>query len=266
MKNKKLIILIPAALIILFFLKQGIAILQNVEVYKYDSNGNEIYSCGGKDKNQIYSKYNEKNQLIERKSVFGDEITYLTFEYENDLLKKIIHKSDYLPDENYEISYDYNAKNQKIKETDSRKGATLYEYDDKSNIIRKTLPNNESISYKYDQNGNEVYEESTDGGIAESEFDSKGRIVKETYKNLSYDGKRICYWEYYEDGSIKWINASDKHKGWILTGKNGELLENGFDDLVTKYIKKTVYYHWKNGQVKTKKIYTLWHRDYTEKK
>uniref|UniRef100_UPI00168BD121 hypothetical protein n=1 Tax=Treponema zioleckii TaxID=331680 RepID=UPI00168BD121 len=124
-------------------------------------------------------------------------------------------------------------------------------------------PNNESIRYEYDQNGNKVYEESSDGGISRSEFDDKGRIVKETYTNASYDGIRVCYWEYYDDGAIKWINSSDKHKGWIIKGKYDELLEYGFDDLVTKYVKRTSCTHWKNGQLKTKKIYTLWQGDYT---
>ncbi|WP_191018137.1 hypothetical protein [Treponema zioleckii] len=92
MKKKKFVILIPLALLGILGLNRGIAILQNVEVHKYDPNGNEIYSRGGKDGNAIYSQYNEKNQLTEKKSVSGDIITYFYYEYENDLLKKIIHK------------------------------------------------------------------------------------------------------------------------------------------------------------------------------
>ena len=279
--KKRVLRIVCCLIIILTFIgiTKAIPILDDAKIQKYDVNGNEIYNKSGKNSNEIFRKYNEKNQLIETKNVFPDIINkgkksnYTFYEYVNDLLVKSVYKSDSNPEkEDYEILYEYNPQGLKTKKTHSRKGVTLFEYDNNSNLRTEITPDKKT-TYEYDKNGKCIKEESSDGTIREHEYDEKGRLLKTTYINDHFNGNRTVRWEYFDDDpniSVKSYNNGEFASNYMVYDKNDECIETGWklDDgiAITKYKKITLYTRWKNGQIKSKRVYTLYKKDCFEKK
>ena len=281
MKIKKIVLGIVICIIILLSfvaVKEIKEIFDDAIITKYDINGNEIYSYSGKGSNKNYWKYNEKNQIIEYKSVVDikpfERVDYIYYEYENDLLVKRISKSDKSPtDEDCVVLFEYNDKGVKTKEIDSLNGMTVFEYDDNSYLIKKIDPNNVITNYSYDENGNCTCEESSDGSIRKMEYDDEERIIKRTYINDPFYGNRTVRWEYFDDDpniSVKSYNNGEFASNYMVYDKNDEYIETGWklDDgiAITKYKKITLYTRWKNGQIKSKRVYTLYKKDCFEKK
>ena len=81
-----------------------------------------------------------------------------------DLLRKQIFKNGDLPApvaEEHEILNEYNQQGLISKTINSVEGETIYQYDDKSNLVTKISPNNKTINYEYDKNGKCIKEESS---------------------------------------------------------------------------------------------------------
>ena len=198
-------------------------------------------------------------------SAVGKEIYLVSYEYENNKLIKTIHKSTgKIDNEDYNILYMYDENGLKIKEIHSKNGQTLYEYDKNSRLVKKTTPDNVITNYSYDENGNCTCEESSDGSIIKMEYADDGRILKRTHINDKFYGNRTLIWEYFDDDpeiSKKWYDEDDYAPTWMVYDKNGEYIETGMKldngDFVTKYKKVVKYKYWKNGQIKSKKVYTL---------
>ncbi len=272
MKIKKIVLGIVICIIILLSfvaVKEIKEIFDDAIITKYDINGNEIYSYSGKGSNKNYWKYNEKNQIIEYKSVVDikpfERVDYIYYEYENDLLVKRISKSDKSPtDKDCVVLFEYNDKGVKTKEIDSLNGTTVFEYDDNSYLIKKIDPNNVITNYSYDENGNCTCEESSDGSIRKMEYDDEGRIIKRTYINDSWNGNSTDSWQYFDDNpeiSEKYFHIGENAKNWMVYDKNDEYIETGWElpdgESITKYKKIVKYKYWKNGQIKSKKVYNL---------
>lgn len=269
--KKKIVWVISIIFIILciIVITKGMNIIQDAAVYEYDENGNEIYSCLGKGSNKVYSKYNENNKIIEQKNEFGSgsnkNEVIINYEYEDNLcIKKISKSSGFPSSEDYEIKYEYNEMGLRTKEIDSIKGTTLFEYDDNSKLIKKIAPDNTFINYGYDENGKCIYEESSDGGLIKFEYDNKGRSLKTTYVNHKNYGNTTLVWEYFDEDpeiSCKFYTITDFSTSWLLYDKNNEYIETGWEcgDLILKTIYKKVvkYKYWKNGNLRSKKIYII---------
>ena len=254
--------------IVLSFLgiKKILPILENAKVIKYDINGNEIY-IKEYSANTIYQKFNDKNKLIELTNIDENkkEIQHVYYEYADDHLIKEIHNDSFPEKENYEIIYEYNDQGLKIKESDSRKGITEYKYDEKSNLIYEILPDNKIINYEYDENGKLIKKEESDGSIEEYEYDEKGRNIKTTIvNNHAILKNRTVRWEYFDDDpkiSRKVYDEGEIASTYMIFDKNNEFIEtcwyNSDGGHITKYKKIVLYTHWKNGNVKSRRVYTL---------
>ncbi len=267
---KKIILSVLFGIVIilaLFGIKKIIPVLKTADVIKYDINGNEIYIKNSGTVNTIYQKFNDKNQLIELTNINEnkEEIQHIYYEYADDHLIKRIHKGEGLPEnENYEVKYEYNDQGLIIKESDSSKGITEYKYDEKSNLISEILPDNKTINYEYDENGKVIKEEKSDGSIKEYEYDEKGRKLKEINKNDAFWGNKTIRWEYFDDDpkiSRKVYKEDEIASSYMIYNKNDELIETCLYDsaggYTIKYKKIVLYTHWKNGNVKTRRVYTL---------
>lgn len=266
----KVFLLVLLICIGIFSITKIVKISQTAKIYKYDINGNLIYSYSGKGSNKNYWKYNEKNQIIEYKSVLDikpfERVDYIYYEYENDLLVKRISKSSKSPtDEDCVVLFEYNDKGFKTKEIDSLNGTTVFEYDDNSYLIKKIDPNNVITNYTYDENGNCVYEESSNGKIIKYEYDGKGRILEKSYINDSWNGNSTDSWQYFDDNpeiSEKYFHIGENAKNWMVYDKNDEYIETGWElsdgESITKYKKIVKYKYWKNGKMKSKKVYTIY--------
>ena len=272
MKIKKIVLGIVICIITLLSfvaVKKIKEIFDDAIITKYDINGNEIYSCSGINSNKNYWKYNDNNQLLEYKSVLEsagfNQIYLVTYEYENNNLIKTIHKrTSQFDNEYYDILYLYDENGLKIKEIHSKNGQTLYEYDKNSRLVKETAPDNIVTNYSYDENGNCTCVKSSDGSIRKMEYDADGKILKKTYINDKFNGNRTLIWEYFDDDpeiSEKFYEESENASTWMVYDKNDEYIETGwkldYGDHVSKYKKVVKYKYWKNGQIKSKKVYTL---------
>ncbi len=239
--------------------KYAYNVLSDVDVTKWDINGNEIYSYGGKGCNKNYHYYDEKNRCIEYKSVmkslvYSDFSVY--YDYEGDVLTKIRYVYKETPEKDHEtVIVKVNDKCEQY--VDSLEGTTTYEYDSNGNMIRITRPNGNSTSYVYNEQGKKILEEDSDGSVTEYEYDSLGRCVKilgNTYL------EEIEYKQTPSGKVEKWKTATagkyDISTTFIID-ENDVLIEGRFGDFATRYKKLTKCKYWKNGNLKSKKVYTL---------
>ncbi|MBQ3981402.1 MAG: hypothetical protein II631_05075 [Treponema sp.] len=169
--------------------------------------------------------------------------------------------------------------------------SSVYKYDEQGNLLGNKYDSYDSsvkvhkkkfkdgTSKKYDDKGNIVSETDTDGKCTKYEYDEKGKLVKET----DSDGKTRMY-EYYENGSLKkrWTDEFSEEyeyfkdqpekirriKSNVFAGeyaflgkweetfdKNGNLILEKHGKRCTRYF--YFFTHWKNGNVKTKRVFTV---------
>ncbi|MBO4386332.1 MAG: RHS repeat protein [Treponema sp.] len=169
--------------------------------------------------------------------------------------------------------------------------SSVYKYDEQGNLLGSKYDSYDSsvkvhkkkfkdgTSKKYDDKGNIVSETDLDGKTTKYEYDEKGNLIKET----DCDGKVKMY-EYYENGSLKktWSDEFSREyeyfkdqpekirhiKNNVFSGEYAFLgkWEEKFDRKGNLVYKKTdwsytryFYFctHWKNGNVKTKRVFKV---------
>ena len=169
--------------------------------------------------------------------------------------------------------------------------SSVYKYDEQGNLLGNKYDSYDSsvkvhkkkfkdgTSKKYDDKGNIVSETDTDGKCTKYEYDEKGKLVKET----DSDGKTRMY-EYYENGSLKkrWTDEfSEEYEyfkdqpekirriksnvfagEYAFLGKWEETFDKNGNLILEKHGKRCSRYfyfftHWKNGNVKTKRVFTV---------
>ena len=169
--------------------------------------------------------------------------------------------------------------------------SSVYKYDEQGNLLGNKYDSYDSsvkvhkkkfkdgTSKKYDDKGNIVSETDTDGKCTKYEYDEKGKLIKES----DPDGKVKMY-EYYENGMIKktWSDEFIREyeyfkdqpekirriKNNVFAGEYAFLgkWEESFDRKGNLVYKKTdwsytryFYFctHWKNGNIKTKRVFKV---------
>ena len=86
-----------------------------------------------------------------------------------------------------------------------RKNITIYEYDERGNLISETFPNGEKWTFEYDDKGNKISETYPNGDKYTYEYDDKGNLISETFPNgdkftSEYDDKGNKISETYPNG------------------------------------------------------------------
>ncbi|HBB13076.1 MAG TPA: hypothetical protein DCZ76_02240, partial [Treponema sp.] len=83
--------------------------------------------------------------------------------------------------------------------------------------------------------------------------------------NHPVQGNHIERWEYFDDDPKilrKYYSEGESGTNYMTFDKNGEYIETGWiradEILKTKYKKITLYTHWKNGKIKSKRVFTLY--------
>lgn len=280
----KISLLFFSTIAILLVADKLIKYFNETEIFHYDINGNEIYYKTG---NYIkYTEYNEDNQPLEIKEKYNkDKYDYTYYEYDGGLLKKIIHKMDPSSDkEDFEISYEYDVRGNKLKEINSKDGTISYEYDEHNNLIKEihsskgtTLyfydengwkikevsPDDKITEYKHDEKGNLIEVKCSDGSSYTTEYDDKDRVIKRIFVNDEFWGNLVHTFEFKDDDpeiNTMIYSFGDNITGYKKKDKYDEIFESG--EIVNgkeKAIKRNYikYEFWDNGKVKTKKIYNI---------
>lgn len=264
MKKKIIIISIFVLTIVLIIAgKYAYNVLSDVEVTKWDINGNEIYSYGGKGSNENYYYYDENNRVIEYKTVmksFSYSDFSVFYDYEGDKLVKRRYVYKEAPEKNHETRT-VKLNDKCTQHVDSLEGITTYEYDDNGNLIKITRPNGDSKSYVYNEQGKKILEEDSDGSVTKYEYDSLGRCIK--VSGNSYTD--IIEYKTIPSGKVQeWTTTTSTQFNKIrvsIKDEDGNLIEIRYGNFATCYKKVTKYKYWENGNMKSKKTYTLWSYD-----
>lgn len=255
--------------LLVFAAETATKIIKDSDVYKYDEQGNLI-----SDGDASYEYADGK--LVKRKSA---KVTTF-YEYDkngNKILEKEV--SNTLESEEIRSTWKYDEKNQLIEEYHSwQKGAAYYSYNDDGQKVKKIEADGKEITYAYDESGKLIAETDSDGKTATYEYNEAGKLVKKvnldgiiktyeynengTLRKETYCDERYTHtWEYYY-----FEDEPDKKQWVILTSTDGLGYEESYDrngeEIMYKTKGRTTYYirhctHWKNGNIKTERIYKI---------
>lgn len=257
------------AVLLIFVADIATKIIIDSDVYKYDEQGNLI-----SDGDASYEYADGK--LVKRKS---DKVTTF-YEYDkngNEILVKDV--SNALESEESRSTWKYDEKNQLIEEYHSwQKGTAYYSYNDDGQKVKKIEADGKEITYAYDESGKLIAEADSDGKTATYEYNEAGKLVKK----VNLDGTIKTY-EYNENGTLRketyysdlcadtweyyyFEDEPDKKQRVVLIGEFPWAGEKSYDrngeEIMYKTELSTTYYirhctHWKNGNIKTKRIYKI---------
>lgn len=259
---KKKIIGIIICIITIVLIRSGIyvyKVLSDVNVTKWDINGNEIYSWNGKGSNKQYHYYDENNRLIEYKSVMKGvmpETMHIFYEYDGDKKTGMRYVYDETPENNHEIKY-VTINDKCVQHVNSSGSIITYEYDDNSNLIKLTNADGTTTRYTYNEKGQKVLEEYSDGSSSTYEYDSQERLVKidngkfiDIYEyKVSPDYGNVKIWKFSNNGGLSFST--------FISDENDVLVEVSNGVFVTQYKRITKFKYWENGNMKSRKTYTL---------
>ncbi|MGM0438566.1 MAG: hypothetical protein ACQEQD_09895 [Bacillota bacterium] len=217
-----------------------------LEKYKYDENGNEVYSYQRLNKHneeeEIKREYNDKNQLVKEITNKKDFQQVERFKYDqqgNQIEERDIRKEDGKVVSKFRIISKYDQQQRKINEKAYRNGELLrekaWDYDQYGNKILDKEIGEEPLSgkkycdwheYKYDKEGNllKTVEKNRDGVIVDGEikkYNKQGNNVKKIL--LGKKGKKTRKY-------IKSYNKDDKKRKLIIKDDSGKLVS------ITKFL------------------------------
>lgn len=173
--------------------------------YKYDSNGNEIYTKSTAGNFEKFSDYDSNNNLIHTK-MFGWKEHFEEEWYEYNLNSNLIH---YKKISNHglllEEWYEYDNNGILIHKKNSHDNEEWYEYDSEGKRIR-VKKNDSEIFYEYDEKGRLLHQKPIPDSAGKELFynyDSKGNIIyyKSVFLKSIYDENWREY-EYLPDGKV----------------------------------------------------------------
>lgn len=205
-----------------------------VTVFEYDENGNKILEKkvskdGKSEKTGAIFKYNEKNQLVMTWNDWSNVYNY----------------------------YFYDEKGQKIKEVCDGK-ETLFEYDDNGKLIKQTNPDGNICYFEYDEDG-KLIKRTEYGKVWHYEYNENGTLAKRFCDTEIYEA------EYFEDEpekkrrSIlkKMVDGELKADFELKFDREDNIILSKDERRVTRYFYPTLCTHWKDGSVKTKRVYEI---------
>jgi len=151
-------------------------------------------------------------------------------------------------------SYDSSVKVHKKKFKDG----TSKEYDDKGNIVSETDLDEKCTKYEYDEKGKLIKETDPDGKVKMYEYYENGMIKK------TWSDEVIREYEYFKDQpeKIRRIKNNVFAGEYAFLGKWEETFDKNGNLILEKDGKRCSRYfyfftHWKNGNVKTKRVFTV---------
>lgn len=254
-------------------------IIRDVKITKYDEQGNKIsfQSAGLK---TLYEYQNGK--LVKEIQTWVYDFPVTVFEYDengNKILEKKVSKDG--KREKAGAIFKYNEKNQLVMTwNDWSKVYKYYFYDEKGREIKRVNDRKETL-FEYDENGNFVKETNPDGKVFYSEYDENGKLIRKTdygdkvwhfeYNENGMLAKRFCDTEIYEVEYFE--DEVEKNRYFVrkVLGDDGDFqtdFERGFDRDGNVILEKDSHHfyrrfyptfctHWKNGNVKTKRVYEI---------
>ncbi len=204
--------------------------------YSYDAVGNQISSKDENGNTTIY-EYDQLNRMTKVIDAMGNAT-----EYEYDVHSNITEISQYA-----------HVQDAVIKTMKSGKGTaydssiteliTRYEYDKKNQLVKEIGPTGQEIIYQYDANGNMICKTDEDAVVTRYEYDAVNNLVGIKYgveKSVSYQYNAINY----VVGMTDW-NGSTKYELDAL----GRILN------VVDYQGRQIEYQWNANDKKSLIVY-----------
>lgn len=253
-------------------------IIRDVKISEYDEQGNLICSQSG----GLKTLYEYQNgRLVKENRTWELDYPVTIFEYDengNKIIEKEVSKNG--ESEKTGSFWKYNEKNQLTQFWDDwSKRSTYYFYDEKGQKIKEVRDTKETL-FEYDQNGNLIKQTNPDGKVLYSEYDENGKLIRETdyrdkiwhfeYNENGTLSKRFCDTEIYEVEYFEDEVEKERHsiRKILVDGEFQTDFEFAFDRDGNRILKKysrhfyryfypTFCTHWKNGGVKTKRVYEI---------
>lgn len=148
-------------------------------IFKYDENGNEIYSTDSRYnyddeiKCEIYSEYDDQNRIISRSGIYNAEYKKEIWEYDKN--NNVIH---YLDSTCCEKWFEYDDQNRLIYYNEDSRIIIYPVYDTNGNRIFDKNPHGEIVEeYKYDENENKIYCRDKNGREEFYEYDDNNKLI-----------------------------------------------------------------------------------------
>ena len=195
------------------------------EIYRYDDNGVDkkehlMTSYYDSDNiRQVLNKYDSKGRVIEQIDGNGNKTTINYYEDRTVVVDSEGIEEVYILDSKLrtnkkvygtsEVEYEkiYSEESRVESRKDGNGVETVYEYDDKGNVIRERKSDGEytiSREYSYDEKGNKIKETDYKGNETNFIYDSKNNLTKVIYANGSYE--EIAY-----DNLSRVISKNDRN-------------------------------------------------------
>ncbi len=237
MKIKKFQIIYGILIIILVLFRSTVKpILQKANIYEYNEDGKIIHS-----KTKYYEYYytydDGKLITLSEDDFYCNKKTVYTYLYDSKG-NKICRKAS-SPD-NEIITYVYDENNNLLEKRSSTRGVTRYKYNENNKKSVCILPYGKEELYFYDESG---------------------RLIK-----LMESEKEYTEYEYFDDTEIIYkekITSSLTGGSETIYNKYGDPVEHLYGNY-TKHLEKKYYIykisHWKNGNIKQKKVYTIFEK------
>jgi YD repeat-containing protein len=135
-----------------------------------------------RDVNKYYS-LNDKDTKVFEIEVLGEVIDEGNKSVTNKFkVVREIDRSEYKDLEVYP-KFEYDKKNNLIKEKYSDGSWLKFEYDENNNLIKHEYSNGYFTKYKYDENNNKIKEEYSYGFWMTYEYDKKNNLIKEKHSD-----------------------------------------------------------------------------------
>lgn len=163
---------------------------------KYDSYGNVLESIASNGGVTSY-QYDKKNRLLSKTDALNK-----TTSYSYDLVGNLIgittpnaqNNANYLNEDGYSVSYQYDELNQKIIEKDALNQINAYKYDEAGNLVKYMPKTNSDFSkddramtFEYDKVGNQTKIIYPDGTSVKKHFDLQSRLSFQINQSGKYD-------------------------------------------------------------------------------
>lgn len=243
--------------------KKVYPIISGASVYKYDEQGNLIYKRDPALQFPYETWYEyENDQRVYEKSVSKDKKEAKTYRYVYDENGNEISMID---DESGEIIRlrVYDSENQLVEEISKSEGTQEFYYNQNGQLIKKINYDGTETEFTYNEMGNPILETCPGKSVMSYQYNEDNVL---TFKHKE-DSDYIYDWIYFGDGSCKFSykskNSKYTHTSFYDKDGNGILYETGSEDYSwgrkCKYYTK--YSWWKNGKIKSKKVYTLYKKD-----
>jgi len=141
----------------------------NISTYTYDANHRLLTIKDPRNIQPIRNDHDPDGRLISHTDAFGKHITYL-----HDIPNRTETVTDRL---NHPTVFEYDERGNVLKKTDARGGVTEFTYDANDNVLTEKNALNKTTTYTYDENNNRTSVKDPLGNLTQFTYNALGKVL-----------------------------------------------------------------------------------------